>query len=204
MFSLDLFLEIQIVGMLVLFAVSPIFIRFIPALNKKEGFFAGLDRAGDKAALSIAMLVLSFVIGVSCNLMLTALFNSSHLIPGDEYSKDFAARAERNSQRIKSQDGVELTLGSKSEAIRSWIDRHKYYIRILRGAVFASLLFLLSMAFYRLSRPAVPRYSKFHFITTLLLLVLFFYTYWAETMNYKRSVFELYDELYETPLDKTS
>ncbi len=110
---------------------------------------------------------------------------------------------------------AECYVSDKSETARNYFERHKSFMRVLRGAAFASFLLLLMMAIYQLAQKSMefyqletkskqplpcPRYKTAHFITVLVLFLIFISAYRFEAQHYYNRVFDLYKDY---PLERT-
>ncbi|HJP93974.1 MAG TPA: hypothetical protein VJ875_18595 [Pyrinomonadaceae bacterium] len=201
MFSINYFIEVQIVGILVLLGILPLIILCNPSLRKRDGFFAHLDSINDKTTKAVLMLVVAFSIGVAANRLFDDFLDYIGIDPGSQYKSEFKkwAAVPENQAKVKRLKIVEFTLMERSPAINSWLDRHKSFIRVLRGATISFILVFVSMGIYKVTRRykegIKPRYFLRHFIVTVILSAVFFLAYWREAENYQERLYELYTEL---------
>ena len=72
MFAIDNFIEIQVVGFLLLIAVSPLLNLLSPSLRDKEGFCPILDDVSDKSARAV-LIVMAFCVGIAGNRLIDDL-----------------------------------------------------------------------------------------------------------------------------------
>lgn len=201
MFSINYFIEVQIVGILVLLGILPLIILCNPSLRKRDGFFAHLDSINDKTTKAILMLVLAFSIGVAANRLFDDILDYVGIDPGSQHKSKFKIWADLPENKTKAQKLkiAEFALQERSPAIGSWLDRHKLFIRVLRGASTSFILLFVSMGIYKVTcrykEGIKPRYFVKHFIVTGILIVVFFLAFWLEADNYQERVYELYTEL---------
>jgi hypothetical protein len=193
MFSLEIFAEILIVGLLLIFATIPILIRFNPALQE-GGLFSILDVVGNKGAAAALALIFAYVVGIAGNRLVDDAFESVYESPGG-YKQLYKQWAVNTNNPIVDMRVAEFELRERSEATWKWLDRRRSYVRILRGAIASFLILLVSMAIYEFSRPAKRRYQAHHFIAALLLLSLFIFAYIRSDIKYHKRVYELATEL---------
>ncbi len=219
MFAIENFIEIQVVGFLLLIALSPLLNLVSPAIRVKEGFCPIIEDISDKSAKTIFLIVLAFCVGVAGNRLIDDLIDEVKLQGDETYSKRFEtwakespkpetpARPEVNiktgeftnpaePKRPPSLKLAEYTVAKDNEYARSYFERHKSLMRVLRGAAFASLLLLLSMLVYRLAQAnkklaLCNRYTTAYFIIAFALFMIFSFAYRRESTHYYRRVCEL-------------
>jgi hypothetical protein len=195
MFEIDNFIEIQVVGVLLLLGASPIFLLMDPAFSRQQGAFSFLHKINSKGALAIFVLVAAFCTGIAGNRLIDDSLGRLEMEGEEHYSESYSAivkgRALPGSIKL-----AEFTVADNNEYARGWLERHKSFMRVLRGASFACLLFLVCMLVYRLGqwrRPESlkPRYSVGHFAVTLFFFSLFLGAYISESTHYYQRVCEL-------------
>jgi hypothetical protein len=199
MFSIKDFIEIQVIGFLLLLGVLPLIILFNPSLRNKDGFFAQLDEISDKTTKAVFLIVLAFSLGVAANRIFDDALDPLGIDPGSQYKTDFKTWAESNKSNVTSLKKAELALSERSEVERGWLERHKLFDRIDRGAFISFILLLVSMAVYEATKKRFevtkPRYSLRHFVVAFLLASVFFLAYWLESSSYKEHIYDSYTQL---------
>lgn len=192
MFAIKDFIEIQVIGFLLLLGVLPLIILFNPSLRNKDGFFAQLDEINDKPTKAVLLIVLAFSLGVAANRIFDDVLDPIGIDPGSQYKAVLESWAESNKPNVKSLKMAELALSERSEVERGWLERHKLFDRIDRGAAISFILLLVSMAVYEATKKCFritkPRYYLRHFVVTFLLASVFFLAYWLESSSYKEHV----------------
>ncbi|HEV2705344.1 MAG TPA: hypothetical protein VGV59_05440 [Pyrinomonadaceae bacterium] len=205
MFSINYFIEVQVVGILALLGILPLIILSSPSLRKRDGFFARLDSINDRTTKAVLMLVVAFSIGVAANRLFDDVLDYAGVDPGHQHKLQFTkwGEAPENQGKAKRLKIAEFALEERSPAIASWLDRHKLFIRVLRGAAISFILFFVSMGIYKVTRHykegIKPRYFARHFIATSILIIVFSLAYWLEAENYQQRVFDLYTQLPPAP-----
>jgi hypothetical protein len=233
MFSIDNFIEIQVVGFLLLLAISPLLNLSTVAFRTKPGFCPLFDTIPDKSAKAILLLVFAFSIGIAGNRLVDELFDTlgiegreefeyqcpkekpdcprffQYLCPENKidcpekyeygYGKWWQEQKEKNNNKLKKLKLAEYYVSDHSEMARRYFERHKSFMRVLRGAAFASFLLLLTMAVYQLARKSkklLPcnRYKSAHFITVIVFLLIFSFAYRFEAQHYYNRVYDLYKD----------
>lgn len=199
MFSIESLIEIQIVGILLLIAISPLLNLLSPSLREQKGFCPFIENIPDKSAKAIIILIMAFIIGVAGNRLIDDFIADVLYLEGREQHKkdesDFKKWAVQNKKlEIKL---AEYYVSDNSQTAKNYFERHKILMRILRGAAFASFLMLLSMLIYQISLSSkklalCSRYSSSHFIIVVALLAIFSFTYKLESEHYYDRVAELY------------
>jgi hypothetical protein len=194
MFSFDIFAEIMVVGALLLLALAPIFVRLSTWAEQKPGFVPLVDYLKEGSGRFVLVLLVAYALGVAGNRLIDDAVDAVGIDPGSVYKERYRAMQDKPN-RPKELKIAEFWLRERNEATAGWLDRHKSYVRITRGSMFACLLLLLTMTIYRLSRPSKPRYGLIQYGTTMLLLVVFASAFVLEAESYKKRVFELALEL---------
>lgn len=203
MFSIDNFLEIQVVGFLMLLAISPA-LNLSTTFRTRRGFCPLFDNIKTESAKAILLLIFAFSVGIASNRLVDELFDTLNVEGREEYQykNPVATRSLRECFKVVIQPSRELQFerpsvnancigkyGGKfnewllgkndptkletiklaeyyvsdhSETARDYFERHKSFMRVLRGAACASLLLLLTMAIYQLTRTKRFRKSSFY------------------------------------------
>lgn len=169
----EIFVEIFVVGVLLVFGVSPILICFSPSARQRQGLLPIGDWKDWKPGLLLTVALL-YSVGIAGNRLVERLYSRLQ-VGGIDATMD--------------SDKMELAVREHSEMARDWVERHKTYLKVLRAASFSSLLFLLSMPVYSIfnkRRTDVPRYGPKHYMAAILLGILFFCAFVSETHHYRR------------------
>jgi hypothetical protein len=174
----ELFVEILIEGLLLAFAVSPILFLYYPAVRGlRSAVPAAVHHGESKIWITLTVLLaVAFVysVGVAGNRVVDSLFRVVLGNPSDCLEQ------------------AAYVLRHESAASLEWVERHKSYLKILRAALAASVLYLLSMGVHQAQhrhKGDVSRYAWRHAVGTLLLLGLFSGGYSLEQRHYYRDVF---------------
>jgi hypothetical protein len=199
MFEIDNFIEIQVVGFLLLFAISPLLNLLSPAFRAKEGFCPLLEDISHKSAKAVLLIIMAFTVGIAGNRLIDD-FVGSNLINHEgheKYEEVFAKWAAEDSTRLQSLKLAEFTDSDASETAQKYFERHKSFMRVLRGAAFAAFLLLLSMLLYQFARAIktlapCSRYSLSHYLLAIAMLIFFSVAYVQESTHYYQRVCELY------------
>jgi uncharacterized membrane protein YiaA len=183
-----------VVGVLLLLGASPVLLLLFPAFSKQQGAFTFLRQINEKGMLAILILIAAFCTGVAGNRLIDDSLDALDL-EGEEYSKaDYLAlRKPDQPQSIKL---AEFQAARDSDYTRAWLERHKLFMRVLRGTFSACLLFLIGMVVYRVAQWKWPesvksRYGVGHFVAALFLMAFFLAAYISESTHYYRRVCEL-------------
>lgn len=200
MFTINTYIEIQIIGLFFLVALSPILIAFVPSLRTKHGLFPGFDSISDKPVKAGLLLIIAFSIGIAANRLLDDYLDEIGLDPGGEYKENFKCDwANSGGLKIKEYNLAEIVVRERSDVVNNLLERHKLFDRILRGAMVSSFLFLFSMFVYwlrlKLNNPPIPRYFLRHYIVAAVLFIIFLLAYWSESSHYKKRVYDLYNQV---------
>jgi hypothetical protein len=216
MISIENYLEIQIVGILLLLALTPLLNIFVPSKVVNDARFCPMlaDLGGSNSVKFILVLVIAFVIGAAGNRLIDDFIDDMLGIEGKEkYAQDYKAWAEKNYNTSSTANNNQLTannnpppktlkvaefeLGNKKDAEmnRNYFERHKFLMRILRGTAFSALLFMISVIAYCLLSAKLnlceTRYTGVHYWTAFLVLILFSAAYRLESTHYYKRVCEL-------------
>ena len=204
MISIDNYLELQVVGILLLVALTPLLNILMPSLRNENKFCSIFeDLKGSESAKFILVLVVAFVIGVEGNRLIDDFIDDVLDLEGkEEYATLYKSWADKKSdQPIKSLKVAEYKLGNDKDAemTRNYFERHKFLMRILRGTAFSALLFLVMMILYRIFQSlkgeewklCKTRYTLIHYVIALMVLILFSVAYRLESTHYYKRVCEL-------------
>jgi hypothetical protein len=195
MFAIDSFIEIQVIGALLLLGASPFLLLIVPTFSRQQGAFAFLRRLNDKGAIAVLIVIAAFCVGIAGNRIIDDLLGAS-AYEGEELHTPAYSAIVNGTSCPKSIKLAEFQVPRDNEYARGWLERHKSFMRVLRGAFSACLLFFVCMLAYRVGqwrRPGLlkPRYSVGHFAVTLLLFTFFFVAYVSESTHYYKRVCEL-------------
>ncbi len=231
MFSIDNFIEIQVVGFLLLLAISPLVNLLTPALRVQEGFCPFFENIPDKSAKAILLLVLAFSVGIAGNRLVDELFDGFEIEGREEFetkcskkelckkdegcqkyveclqkkansTKEFDIWAKANSAKLQKIKLAEYYVSDHSDTAQKYFERHKSFMRVLRGAAFASLFLLFSMFIYRFAQrfrklsPLCHRYSVAHLLVVFMFFLIFYFAYVCEAQHYYNRVVEMYTKDY--------
>jgi multisubunit Na+/H+ antiporter MnhF subunit len=187
--STEVFAEILLAGVMLLFAVSPIMIRFLDR-DDVPGLLAlkPSDQASKSWIVAILLLGLAYSFGIAGYRVVGDVFARLCWQPDAEAAANFKAWKPQGFKPEKL-GALEFYLRDHSAGADEWVDRHKSYEKVLRTASFASVLLLFAMAFYRISRrpTQLKRYEALHFSVTILLAILFLYATWSEAKRFADS-----------------
>jgi hypothetical protein len=195
MFKIDSFIEIQVIGALLLLAFSPGFILLVPAFGRQHGPFKFLGSITEKGARAIVILIAAFCIGIAGNRLIDDSLGSLDIEGQEPYEKSYSELTQGTSSP-KSVKLAEFQVAGANEYAQGWLERHKSFMRVLRGASVSCLIFLLCMSIYRVwqwrwPRLVEPRYSPGNFLLASLLFLVFASAYRSESTHYYRRVCEL-------------
>ncbi len=197
--DIDLFAEILVIGGLLLLALSPLIVRLSP-LSRQGGdsFIPAVDYLKEGSGRFAIVILLSYALGVAGNRLIDD--GLDHVCkPGQPHADAYEQWARTNAKHPPKLKHAEFLLRERSDATRTWFDRHKSFVRVLRGAAAASALLLLTMTVYRLSSPPKPRYRALHFLGAGLMLLIFAAAYYSEASAYSEKVSDLYRHLPSRP-----
>lgn len=199
MFAIENFIEIQVVGFLLLIAISPLLNIIAPSLRGKDGFCPILEDVSDKSAKAVLIIVMAFCVGIAGNRLIDDVIGSDFIgQEGDEtYKEGFKNWASGYPYKLQSLKLAEFHVGGENEYARGYYERHKSFMRVLRGSAAASLLLLLFMSAYELARTSKKlelcrRYPMAYFVIAATLFIIFSLAYRQESTHYYRRVCELY------------
>lgn len=190
MFGFDVFAEIMVVGGLLLLALTPLFVRLSPWASREGGFLPAVDYLKEGTGRYLIALFVAYALGIAGNRLIDDGLEV-FIDPGREHSNAYRDWAVNKPDRAKTLKLAEFVLKERSDAVANWLDRHKSFVRVLRGAAAATVLLLLTMLAYELSKPPRPRYRRVHFLGALLLLLIFSLAYYLEASAYKKRVHDL-------------
>jgi hypothetical protein len=195
MFSVQIFTEIFVVGSLLMLAVSPLLWSLLPTGSRQAGITTSIRSVTNAPVMGAIIVVLVYSIGIAGNRLIDDLFDKWKIDPGSAIKTDFASQAAQAGWNVKSLKEAEFSL-LQNEGPREWLDRHKSFVRVLRGGCFASALFILTM----LAGLPSKRYTTAHFIAAFLLLAIFSTAYVRESQKYKEHVAAIYRVLHSESL----
>jgi cbb3-type cytochrome oxidase subunit 3 len=171
MLSIENYIEIQIVGFLLFFAITP-FINIFIANYRKETHLCPLFKdITETSAKIVLIIIIAFTLGAVGNRLIDDFIDDVLEKQGnEEYKKIYKTWAEENNKlsdkdaKVSSLKLAEFEL-SANEMARGYLDRHKFLMRVLRGAAFAFLLLSFSMFVYRMfvyihKRKHINAYKK--------------------------------------------
>jgi hypothetical protein len=194
--STAIFAEILLVGCLLLFAISPFLLRFF--VRDDTPVSDTLDLAvGKRSWLAAAfMLALAYSVGIAGYRLVSDVFERIRWQPASEAEIEYKAW-KPHGYKPESIEAMEYYLRGQSAGADEWVDRHKSYEKLLRTASFSALLFLVGMAFYRISRRQQQprRYEIAHFVLTSLLAALFLYASGSEAQQFAKHILVFYKVL---------
>ena len=202
MFSIQEFFEIQIVGLLTLIALSPIRNIASRRLHHIPGLFPGLSTYHDRSAAAIGILALALVAGVMTSRLGDDLLLDPIGIEGKEqFAQTFAiARGCRSGKVERGRDCslkvAEFRLAGDNDYAASYFNRHKSFMRLLRGAAILAPLYLLTMITYDVLRrrwngAIVARYARGYYVFVAIFALLSLLAYRLESTHLYRRICEL-------------
>src|SRR4051812_47976651 len=151
MFGFDIFAEVMVVGGLFLLSLTPIFVRLSPWASKKGGFLPAVDYLKEGTGRYVVALFVAYALGVATNRLADDLIDLVGIDPGSRFELDYETWAKALPQKAPKLKYAEFVLRERNEATAAWLDRHKSFVRILRGAAVSSLLLFLAMVIYEFS-----------------------------------------------------
>ncbi|HEU4429641.1 MAG TPA: hypothetical protein VFT98_12850 [Myxococcota bacterium] len=168
--SLQLFSEILVVGALLALGMQPLLRRLFPSFDLRA-----LPASGPVLLMGIALI---YALGIAGNRLSEAAL-AGWFEPGARYRAELAEWGREDpARRPTSWMNAELRVQERSARMAAWIERHRSYERILRGASLASALLLASMAAaHVLARRGERSYGAWHFVGGCALLALFLYAF---------------------------
>jgi len=188
----QLFVEIFVVGVLLVSAFSPIIIAYSPRAMARKGVLPIGDLIELKPVVLLLAVALLYSVGIAGNRLLERAYTCLPVGSVDEgmYSD-------------------ELPVRDHSEIAREWVERHKTYLKVSRAASFSSLAFLGSMLWYqyyyivwgsgrRYSHRR--RYTRKHYVVALLFGFICSLAYLSEGAHYRKHLSE-YHQLIKQPPD---
>jgi hypothetical protein len=183
----ELFIEVLIAGILFAFGISPVLIYFSKASNEEAGLLPASIMQSDWKLWILVMIALIYSFGIAGNRLTEQLYKFAGKAARQTSAQLIQCVPPDNQYRR-----MELIVRDHSEVARDWVERHKTYIKILRAASGSSVLFLLSMGFYRglrnVRRERLARYGWKHFSVTAFLCVFFFTALWTEAEHYHQEL----------------
>jgi hypothetical protein len=184
--ELEFFTEIMVVGFLFSAAIVPVFAsRSISEVVLKD--YNWITK--HKAALAAVAIILVYTVGVAGNRISSIIFKQ---IPGEaeeatrgQYRKWAVSHPEVPS-RLKL---AEFKVREQSERMALWSDRHRSYIRILRGLTTSLLIYLVSVTYRCVRRTG--QYTWKWIAGALIAMFASYGIYYAEAQSYWRLIAQL-------------
>src|SRR6185295_3486586 len=195
MFDIQNFIEIQVIGALLLLAFSPVLILLVPAYSRQHGPFKFLGSITEKGPRAVFILIAAFCMGIAGNRLIDDSLGRLDIEGHEPYEKPYSELT-RETSSPRNVKLAEVQVAGANEYARGWLERHKSLMRVLRGAAVSCLVFLLCMSIYRVRqwwwpKSVEPRYSSWVFLFTFSLAILFSLAYRSESTHYYRRVCEL-------------
>lgn len=191
MFSFDIFAEIIVVGGLLFLSLTPLIVRLTPLAESEGAFVPAVDYLKEGTGRFLIALLVAYALGVAGNRLVDNGLDFIEFDSGSEYKQKYENWAKTNNIKPTTLKMAEFVLRERNEATAGWLDRHKSFERILRGAMAACGILLLTMTGYVLSSPSKPRYRQIHFFSVAIFLLIFMSAYHLESSSYKKRVFDL-------------
>ena len=198
MFGETQFIEIPVIGLLLLFGISPLLILAVQEWRSKDGFCPPLARIAelpDQGAGVALLVVLAFVVGMVGNQLLDFAVDDEWTIGFHDYEELYADWREEKKpphlDEIPTLKVAEHHVAQDNEYTRAYLARHKSFVRVMRAAAGAAILLLISMTIYEIAARNQKRYRPWHFAVTAAAMVLFVFAYLSEVASVNRRVFEL-------------
>ncbi len=85
MFSIDNFIEIQVVGFLLLLAISPILNLSMPSYRTTPHFYPLFENISEKSAKAVLLMVFAFSVGIAGNRLIDELFDTLAIEGREEF-----------------------------------------------------------------------------------------------------------------------
>ena len=201
MFGEQQFIETPVIGLLLMFGVSPLIVALHARWRGEEGFcpplkqLAGLSEKGSTVTL---LVVAAFVVGIVGNQVLDAMIDDEWTIGFANYEElyeDWRCQYPDPNRPATLKLAEHRAADGPHEYTRAYLLRHRSAVRVMRAAAAAAILFLLSINCYESVRQRlgwkVRRYKPWHFAASVLAIALLVFTYLSEVRAVNRRVFEL-------------
>lgn len=208
MIPAGIFVEILIVGLFLLLAISPVLFAMWPGLRLQ---WTSEGNSGVRSEILVIVLLLVYPLGVLGNrfsddgfeVLIDDTFLELKYLRGEWTKRELQEKLSDRGQiyadleRSEIYKVMEARLLQEDGAVRAWLERHKSFVRMLRGAAFSALLFFLCVSVYKLI-PGLPH--RYPWKLNLLILVIFlamFIAWRLETYGYQERVvvLSLYGDL---------
>jgi hypothetical protein len=214
--QLSTYLEVQVVGLLMLFALSPIFILLAPReVQRTPGLAPGIRAFDEKTVGTAVILIAALCLGVICNRLIDDVTNAFELEGDEAVETLYNAGIDRLAQAgsMPAGDGTpagmardtfarslkvaEFRVAEKNVYARSWFERRKWLNRIERGTAAAGIVFMLAMLFHnavrtRWARECCARYGRREFVVALAIVVLSGIAFRSEATHYYNRACDMY------------
>lgn len=200
--------EILIVGLFFLVAISPLLLAAWPGLRSQ---WKPESIPQTKGEILVLFLLLVYPMGVVGNRLSDDVFEvliddtplELKILQGKwtkkELEEELSDRGELIPKLKKKElyKVMEARLLQEDGAIRAWLERHKSFVRMLRGGAFSALLFLLSVLVYKLIPGMARRYPWKLNLAVFAIFLVMFVAWRVETYGYQERVvlMSLYGDL---------
>ena len=198
MFGENQFIEVPVIGLLLLFGIAPLLILAVQKWREETGFCPPLARIAalsEKGAGVALLVVLAFVVGMIGNQVLDAVIDDEWTIGFDDYESLYAKwREEKKPHHLDEVPTLKIAehhVAKDNEYTRAYLARHKSFVRVMRAAAGAAVLLLITMAIYEIAARKHTRYRPWQFAVTAVAIALFIFAYLSEVAAVNRRVFEL-------------
>jgi hypothetical protein len=208
------FLELPVIGLLLLAGLSPLFACFSSRLRASRGPFRGLERIVKLPERGIGvtlLLVVALLAGIVGNALVDSFVNDSwagwkadygclYELWRAEYRQSGDVRLpyqELNQPVAPTLKAAEHAIGNGNhEYSRAYLLRHKALLRVLRAAAVAAICYVLSAAAFEILRRKLNwnagPFSFIHFAVAILVVVLLTTSYFEEVADVHKRIFGLY------------
>jgi len=191
------FLELPLVGILLLSAVTPILLA-TPSGHKVWIYRNGSRR--DRISLphlAASLLFIEFAVGIVGNQVIDAVIHDDDVPSVDDYEELYKRwRRMQTAPVAPTLKTAEFHIAEKNEFARSYLRRHRVIVRVIRASAAALALLMLSMGVYegeRMRTKALKKRFTFGaFALAALLLELCVIAYATEVSQISKRVLELY------------
>jgi hypothetical protein len=218
MFGENQFLELPVIGLLLIAGCSPWIACMSPRLRQSTDVFpgfGGLTRLPERGVGIALLLVLAVMVGMVGNALIDTAVHDSWAGWNSDWEGLYdiwlserpavpaAAPCAGSAKAVEpgiapSLKAAEHALGngSDSEYTRAYLMRHKAIMRVLRSAAVAAIVFFAGMVLFqglrRWRRWPVPAYSTKHMLIAVVMSIVLTVAYFEEVADFHKRVFELY------------